>query len=279
MQLTAFSLLFIVKLPTDETLQLNSSIYPLKTKYEIKGITVTRKNNTNAKKNKSTPEIVAQKIIEQIETGTLSPGQKLPPQSDLAKSFTVGTSSIREAVNVLEIMGYLEVAHGRGMFVKKELPLNTSVISTMEENLAGATVYELFELRELLECHVTGIASRRIDRNGIRKLQKALELMRQCVGERKAFIDADIEFHVTIAESVKFTAVGAIVRMIHELMHKNIDLAVEAQTVLYGKDAMETAEQIVNHIILGEEFNAVRCMRNHLDLPRKAIVKIKTIVD
>lgn len=237
----------------------------------------TPKKSQKEKKAKSTPEIVAKKIIQQIENGTLTPGQKLAPQSDLAKLFGVGTSSIREAVNVLEIMGYLEVAHGRGMFVREELPLNSSVISNMENTFATATAYELFELRELLECYVTRLACQRIDRKGIQNLQACLAKLRQCVGEKKAFIDADIELHVAIANSVKFKAVGAIVRMIHELMHKNIDLAVEVQSVLYGQDAMETSEQVVEHILKGEEFYAVRSMRNHLDLPRKAIIKVKSV--
>lgn len=229
------------------------------------------------KKTQSTPEIVANRIIAQIESGELEPGQKLPTQSDLAKAFGVGTSSIREAVNVLEIMGYLEVAHGRGMFVRDELPLNKSVLSSMEDDLAHASAFELFELRELLECHITTLACQRIDSKGIKHLQNALEHLRSCIGEKKAFIDADLNFHVAIAEAVSFRAAGAIIRMIHELMHKNLDLAVTAQTTPYGQDALNSAEQIVEHIINGEEFFALRCMRNHLNLPKNAIVKLRTI--
>ena len=234
------------------------------------------KGNTN-RKGPSTPELVANKLIEQIETGKLDPGQKLPTQSDLARQFEVGTSSIREAVNVLDIMGYIEVAHGRGMFVREQLPVNKSVFSAMEKNFMNASAFELFELRELIECHVTGLACRRIDTRGIKRIQDVLDTLRQCVGDKKRFIDADLEFHVSIAESVAFRAAGAIVRMLHELMHKNIDIAVTAQTEPYGNDAVESAEQIVEHIIKGEEFYAVRCMRNHLNLPKSAIVKIHTM--
>ncbi len=236
-----------------------------------------RKKKEGDKKSKSTPEIVANRIIAQIESGELEPGQKLPTQADLAKAFGVGTSSIREAVNVLEIMGYLEVAHGRGMFVRDELPLNKSVFSTMEEELSHASAFELFELRELLECHVTKLACQRIDSKGIEHVQNALEKLKKCIGEKKAFIDADVNFHAAIAEAVAFRAAGAIVRMIHELMHKNIDLAVTAQTSPYGQEALSSAEQIVEHIINGEEFFAMRCMRNHLNLPKRAIVKLRSV--
>ena len=232
-----------------------------------------------SEKHRSTPEIVAKQIIEKIESGELEPGQRLPTQSDLAVSFGVGTSSIREAVNVLEIMGYLEVTHGRGMFVKDELPINKTLVTSMEDSLSNASAFELFELRELLECHLVKLASQRIDSKGIHNLRKAFEKLQNSVGEKKQFIDADVEFHVAIADAVSFKAAGAIVRMIHELMHKNLDLAVMAQKIPYGKDAIDSAEQIVEHIINGEEYFAVRCMRNHLDLPKSAIVKLRSVND
>lgn len=229
------------------------------------------------KKGESAPEMVANRIIDQIESGELTPGQKLPTQSDLAKAFGVGTSSIREAVNVLEVMGYLEVTHGRGMFVKEDLPLNKSVVSGMENDLANASAFELFELRELLECHVARLASQRIDSKGIQHIQNALEKLRNSLGEKRGFIEADLEFHVAIAEAIAFRAAGAIVRMIHELMHKNLDLAVTVQTTPYGQEALKSAEEIVEHIVNGETFFAERCMRNHLNLPKSAIVKLRTI--
>ncbi len=227
------------------------------------------------KKHKSTPEIVGNKIIGYIESGEWQPGQKLPTQSELAKQFGVGTSSIREAVNALDLMGYLEVSHGRGMFVREELPINQSVVSNMESDLSNASAFELFELRELLECHFVEQAARKIDAKGLTYIREALNRLKASVGEKKTFIDADIDFHVSIAEAVDYKAGASIVRMFHELMHKNFDLAVTAQTTPYGEDACSTAEQIVEHIAEGDERLAVRCMRSHLGLPKNAVVKLK----
>lgn len=228
-----------------------------------------------AAKGKSTPERVANRIIRMIETGELSPGQKLAPQSELAKSFSVGISSIREAVNVLEVMGYLEVAHGRGMFVKEDLPLDKSTLAGMETDLEQATAFELFELRELLECHVVKTAVRRIDERGLDKLNHALEALEHNVGDKKKFLDADIEFHTALAHAVDCRATGAIIRLIHEQMHKSFDLVVTVRTEPYGSDAVETARQIVKHITDGDEIFAVRAMRRHLDLPKNAIANLR----
>ena len=51
------------------------------------------------------PEIVVNQMIKQIENGELKAGQKLPPQSELSKTFGVGMSSMREAMNIQSRFG------------------------------------------------------------------------------------------------------------------------------------------------------------------------------
>jgi GntR family transcriptional repressor for pyruvate dehydrogenase complex len=60
--------------------------------------------------------MVVEQILDSLKTGEFSPGEKLPFQMNLADMFEVGRSSVREAVNALDFMGYLEVIQGRGTF-------------------------------------------------------------------------------------------------------------------------------------------------------------------
>ena len=71
------------------------------------------------------PEMVVEQILHKISTGELPPGTRLPAQRDLAVSFGVGRSSIREALNALAVMGYLDVQQGRGTFIAEEFPAPT----------------------------------------------------------------------------------------------------------------------------------------------------------
>ena len=65
------------------------------------------------RKNKAS-ELVAEQIIKQIRSGELVPGNQLPSQRELSELLGVGRSSVREAINALEVMGYLEVQQGKG---------------------------------------------------------------------------------------------------------------------------------------------------------------------
>ena len=225
-----------------------------------------------APKHKSAPEMVVGRIIGDIEAGRLEAGEKLPPHSALAKMFGVGMSSIREAVNALEVMGYLEVTQGRGTFVKEALPMNKSLLARVEADLADASPFELVDLREMLECRLVALAAQRADDKGLEAIGEACRRMRESVEERKDFINADLAFHQAIATSVGYSATGAMLRLIHELMHKFFDLAHTSQTWDYRKEAVDTAEQVVAHLAEGEERQAIRCMRKHLDLVKHGIV-------
>ncbi|MFB8145485.1 FadR/GntR family transcriptional regulator [Microbacterium sp. NPDC056003] len=59
-----------------------------------------------------------QLVLERIETdlldGRLRPGDRLPPERELATTLGVGRSSVREALRVLEVMGLIRTGTGSG---------------------------------------------------------------------------------------------------------------------------------------------------------------------
>ncbi len=68
------------------------------------------------------PEMVVAQILNKLKKGDLKPGGQLPSQRELAQLLGVGRSSVREAVNALTVMGYLDVRQGKGTFIRQELP-------------------------------------------------------------------------------------------------------------------------------------------------------------
>lgn len=67
----------------------------------------------------SVPEALVQQIVTQIENGDLKRGTCLPSQRELAKMFNVGLGTVREAVKILLVVGYVDVIRGKGTFVSE----------------------------------------------------------------------------------------------------------------------------------------------------------------
>ena len=59
-------------------------------------------------------EEVSSRIKELIFNGTLKPGDKLPPETQLAQEFNVGRQTIREALRLLELSGFIKIQKGGG---------------------------------------------------------------------------------------------------------------------------------------------------------------------
>jgi DNA-binding FadR family transcriptional regulator len=118
---------------------------------------------------------VQQYIKQYIVANGLKPGDPLPPEGELASSLRVSRGSIREAIKALEALGFIEVRHGNGLFVR---PFNLdAVLNNLSYSLdfEPSTISELFQIRKWLETAVMGDVIARIDDGTIAKLRRVLE--------------------------------------------------------------------------------------------------------
>lgn len=100
----------------------------------------------------------------QIVDGTLLPGDRLPGIGDLCAQVGVSHSSIREAVSMLTALGVLESVRGSGTYVSQLGPEQVmGSLSVTLELLDLNHFLELYELRRIVEAHVTGQAAAHAD--------------------------------------------------------------------------------------------------------------------
>src|SRR5918912_2744958 len=101
-------------------------------------------------------EVLSDKIISQITDnvvqGHLKPGDRLPPERELAEQFRVSRTVIRDAVKTLAGRGILRVKRGAGIFVATNEENVIGSLGTLSDVLPaqGAGLYDLFEMRRVL---------------------------------------------------------------------------------------------------------------------------------
>ncbi|MDB5149917.1 MAG: DNA-binding transcriptional regulator, FadR family [Mucilaginibacter sp.] len=150
---------------------------------------------------KSLAEEIAEKLKEQIASGHYQINDKLPTEPELMADFGVGRSSIREATKSLVQSGLLRIQQGAGTFVER----TATNPEPMEARLKRARSQDLDEVRQLLEMKIS-------EKAAINRSQKDLFIMRGHLENRKKAaeaglleecIEADIQFHIAIAEASK----------------------------------------------------------------------------
>jgi GntR family transcriptional repressor for pyruvate dehydrogenase complex len=140
-------------------------------------------------------------IRDRIAAGELAPGDRLPPEAELAALLGVSRNSLREAVRALIQANVLDVRRGDGTYVTSLEPqLLLSGLAFVMDLMQDRTVLELFEVRRLLEPAATGVAASRITDDSIGQLRELLGAMRRSTTAEE-LITLDVEFHRSIVEA------------------------------------------------------------------------------
>src|ERR1700709_1183843 len=105
-----------------------------------------------------------------IASGEVRPGDRLPPERELARKLKISRSSLRAGIGFLAAMGVLKSRHGAGTFVATGPPALDSSSLTVLGALHGFLPWQMFEPRLVLEANVAALAAERATREHIDEL-------------------------------------------------------------------------------------------------------------
>ncbi|WP_432189590.1 FadR/GntR family transcriptional regulator [Streptomyces sp. Tue6028] len=142
---------------------------------------------------------VAAILAEEIESGRLAEGDKLPTEVELVKQLGVSRTVVREAVSRLRNAGLVEPRQGRGVFV---LPRRTRPLDLEAESArTKAKVLQIVEVRSALEGEAAALAATRATPAALARMRQALDAIDAAVGSGGDGVEEDLAFHRSIAES------------------------------------------------------------------------------
>lgn len=169
---------------------------------------------------------IYEQIVDQIgllvAEGQLKPGDRLPSERELVERFQVSRASIREAISALEMMGLIEVRAGEGTYIRQ---VNIdSVVAPLAWMLfiEKDTDLELYEVRKILEVQAAGIAAERAQKEEIRDMHEALEVMRMDLEIDRLGEEADHHFHFAIARATHNKILIRLMNTISDTMRKTL---------------------------------------------------------
>lgn len=157
---------------------------------------------------------IASRLREAIVAGDLPAGDELPTESDLASTFGVGRSTVREALRVLQSQGLVtgaeSVSTSRPRVTHDRLASTAASALTTALRVSAVALPDLVGLRVLLE------------RDAIESVGEVPAAARECLatmraaavaGDIEAFHLADVDFHVSLSYAGGNAAVGLVVEV------------------------------------------------------------------
>lgn len=147
-------------------------------------------------------EQIVEQIEQSVQKGDLKPGDQLPAERELAEQFGVSRTAVREAVKALREKGLVEAYPGKGTFITNgsSNPMRQSLDRMMRSAQVDATS-SLVEVREILEPEIAGLAAARATEENLNSLREAVAVMDAAKRDPDAYIEADLDFHLELAEA------------------------------------------------------------------------------
>lgn len=218
----------------------------------------------------TTAEDVVTRLREMILHGELRPGDRLPPERDLAKQLGISRPTLRAGIRTLSAVGVLKSKQGAGTFV-----VETAASPALDSNplrllasLHGFSSAEMFEARLLLEMAIAGLAAERATSEDLATLAEELAEMFATLDEPEEYLVHDMRFHQTIAAASGNRIITALMNMVVSILFD-----VRSKTVHRAHDLKESAEmhRQIFRSIRERNIEATRAaMRDHLLLAQKA---------
>lgn len=141
-----------------------------------------------------------EQLAEQIKSGRLAPGSRLPTEEALTRAARVSRTVVREAVAALRAEGLVITRQGVGAFVSAE-PQRAPFRIEPERLETLADILNVMELRLGVEIESAGIAAERASRAQVKAIGAALEAIARAAAAGQSAVDEDLAFHRAIAEA------------------------------------------------------------------------------
>ncbi|HEY7415594.1 MAG TPA: FCD domain-containing protein [Ktedonobacteraceae bacterium] len=227
-------------------------------------------------------------IRDLVEQGELIPGDRLPPERELATQLGVSRTVLREALATLAALGLVESRHGRGVFIvagsmqatvqRLSLALSASGLAGQgQQNDDAARIHELFEIRRVLEGAAAEWAAQRASEEQITEMRAVVQRdrkLRSATPPNRTLInELDGQLHALLAAS---TANRILVLLMATLLD---ELAISRSQSLLIPDriarSLKQHEALIEAIAARNPVAARICMIDHLNDVEQAIIEHK----
>ena len=147
-------------------------------------------------------EQIVQQIEDSILKGDLKAGDQLPAERELAQRFGVSRTAVREAVKALREKGLVEAYSGRGTFITDgtSQAVRQSLDLMVKIGQPEGSTY-LAEVRSILEPEIAALAAMRVQDPELATMREAVAVMDKAGQDPDAYIEADLDFHLALAEA------------------------------------------------------------------------------
>ncbi len=207
-------------------------------------------------------EQITEQLLEMISEGTVTTGDQLPSERDLAESFGVSRTVVREALAVLQEYGVVEIRPGSGVYVREGSEKLVENLGTMRL-VSRTEILALLEVRILVESGAAALAAERATPADIREIELAYADMENQVKAGELAAEEDFRFHAALARATHNPILLRVLNTISDMTRKGLFRSRADSLQVPGKPL----------VVLDEHHRILEAVRKHKpNLARQALI-------
>jgi GntR family transcriptional repressor for pyruvate dehydrogenase complex len=203
-----------------------------------------------------------------IEKGALRPGDRIPPERELARTLKISRASLRTGIGYLVAMGVMKVRHGVGTFIQDGPAEFNKASLGMMGALHGFQFWQMFEARLIIESSLAALAAERGKEEHHAALAEQVAEMYAIAGNPSDFLLHDVLFHRIIAQASGNPILAALIETITSAMYEKRRKTV--QRANYLREMAEMHREIYRAIRAHDPVEARKQMEHHLRMAESA---------
>ena len=208
---------------------------------------------------------VARMLSESIKGGKYRPGERLPTETELCKSYGVSRPVLREAISQLKSEGLVVPQQGRGVFVSDN-GFKASMMLDIPSIEDKAEVLQILDLMLAIEVHSTGLAAKNHTKKQLGAIKKALDKLVLAISSGNLGSEEDLAFHNEIVKATNNHFILTLSIFLGENIRHAIRTARKNTSAISGlnHDVIQEHEAIYHAVAAQDVEEARRAAEKHL---------------
>jgi GntR family transcriptional repressor for pyruvate dehydrogenase complex len=207
-------------------------------------------------------------VLELIQDGRLKPGDRLPPERELAEQIGVSRASLRSGLRSLQAMGVMNARQGSGTYIVAGPPSLGEGPLRFLAALHGFTRDDMFGARSVLEVGAARLAAAHASPEQLAVMADEVTGMFESINDPQGYLRHDVGFHRAVAAASQNPVLATLIDTLAQLVWES-----RRETVAHSTDLREAAEmhrRIYQAIRSRDGDEARRAMSEHLEKARQA---------
>jgi GntR family transcriptional regulator, transcriptional repressor for pyruvate dehydrogenase complex len=213
-----------------------------------------------------------EELISYVVHGTWKAGDRIPPERELCQQLGIARTSLREAVKALELIGMLESRVGDGTFVCDRSEFLSRPLLWALTGTDRAELRDIMEARLFLEQDLAGLAAERASNSEIEDIGKTLQDMRNCLATGESPIEADMQFHLAVADAAHNEVMRNAVQLLRNLLRQWLLLKLMIPQV--PAKILQQHDAVFRAIKARDVTGARTAMARHLEKSAKLVYQV-----